>query len=66
MEELKLSCYIIAYFLIFAFVNNDDYHKIFDKPQIIRYNCDVLMGGWHPDVPAEVIKQCRELKKRVI
>lgn len=26
----------------------------------IIYNCDMLIGGWHPDVPVEVQKQCRE------
>ena len=25
----------------------------------IAYDCRMLIGGWHPDVPREVIKQCR-------
>jgi hypothetical protein len=26
----------------------------------IRYNCGMLMGGWHPDAPREVIEKCRK------
>lgn len=36
----------------------DDYHKMFDKQVVIRYNCNMLMGVWHPDVPREVIDKC--------
>ena len=28
----------------------------------IAYDCHMLIGGWHPDVPKEVIKQCRREK----
>ena len=34
--------------------------KIVDQ---VTYNCNLLMGGWHPDVPAKVIEECR--KKRI-
>ena len=31
------------------------------------YNCDkvekLLIGGWHPDIPQEVVQECRKLKK---
>jgi hypothetical protein len=47
-------------------MSDDDFHKKFDKPIEIRYNCDALIGGWHPDVPREVIKKCRELNERYI
>jgi hypothetical protein len=29
----------------------------------VRYDCRVLMGGWHPDVPQSVQEQCRKLQK---
>ena len=25
----------------------------------VKYDCKMLIGGWHPDVPREIIKQCR-------
>ena len=25
----------------------------------VKYDCRVLIGGWHPDVPAAVQEQCR-------
>ena len=32
---------------------------------IIKYDCSVLIGGWHPDVPVKVQEECkkRELNK---
>lgn len=33
--------------------------KIVDQA---TYNCNLLMGGWHPDVPAKVMEQCRKLR----
>ena len=33
------------------------------KPtRYVIYDCRSLHGGWHPDVPIEVQKKCRELK----
>lgn len=28
----------------------------------VKYDCNTLIGAWHPDVPKKVIEQCRELK----
>ena len=33
-----------------------------NKHNEVRYDCRALHGGWHPDVPIEVQKKCRELK----
>ena len=57
---------IVFNFGVYALMGNDDYHKKFDKPTIIRYDCDMLIGGWHPDVPREVIDKCRDPKERTI
>jgi hypothetical protein len=65
-ETIKL--FSILFFLIFAYayVNNQEYHEMFDKVSPIKYNCDMLIGGWHPDVPVQVINECRHqyLNKR--
>ena len=29
----------------------------------IRYDCRMLIGGWHPDFPARVIEDCRMKNK---
>ena len=26
----------------------------------VKYDCNMLMGGWHPDVPAQVQEECRK------
>jgi hypothetical protein len=34
-----------------------------DKDRVtVRYDCRVLIGGWHPDVPIVVMEEC---KKRI-
>ena len=25
-----------------------------------RFDCRLLIGGWHPDVPTEIAEQCRK------
>ena len=32
---------------------------------VVKYDCSMLIGGWHPDVPAKVQEECkkRELNK---
>jgi hypothetical protein len=32
---------------------------------VVKYDCSVLIGGWHPDIPLKVQEQCkkRELNK---
>ena len=66
MEVLKITGMIMFIFGVYALMGNDDYHKKFDTPTIIRYDCDMLIGGWHPDVPREVIDKCRDPKERTI
>jgi len=67
MEKIKETLQIFAFLFLLAaawlFTGDDDYHKKFDKQQTVRYNCDILIGGWHPDVPREVIDQCRSGKR---
>lgn len=37
-------------------------HPKFPKHEVI-YDCNMLIGGWHPDVPQQVINECREMMK---
>jgi hypothetical protein len=25
-----------------------------------RFDCRMLIGGWHPDVPKQIVEQCRK------
>lgn len=27
---------------------------------VVKYDCSMLIGGWHPDVPAKVQEECRK------
>ena len=31
---------------------------------VIKYDCGILMGGWHPDVPIAVQEECRKLRNK--
>jgi hypothetical protein len=32
-----------------------------DKTEVVvKYDCRMLIGGWHPDFPAKVIEECRQ------
>jgi len=43
--------------LIFA-INYTETHTV-----EVRYDCRMLIGGWHPDFPARVIEDCRMKNK---
>ena len=30
---------------------------------VVKYDCSVLIGGWHPDVPKDYAKLCEEAKR---
>jgi hypothetical protein len=54
LEYLKISFFILIFAGLYGFVNDDDYHKRFDKEVLVRYNCDMTA-----DVPREVIEKCK-------
>jgi hypothetical protein len=58
----KIFIGLVLLFSIYAYISDDDYHKIIDSMRQTRYNCSMLIGGWHPDVPASVIEECRKQK----
>jgi len=32
-----------------------------DKNQVVvKYDCRMLMGGWHPDIPLKVQEECKK------
>jgi len=31
----------------------------------IRYDCRQLIGDWHPDVPTQVLEECRKRSGRI-
>ena len=48
--------------MVYAFVSNDDYHKKFDKPIVIEYNCSMLKY----ETPKDVVTMCNDGRKFVI
>jgi hypothetical protein len=48
--------------MVFAFVQHDDYHKKFDKPIVIEYNCSKL----NYETPKDVVTMCNDGRKFVI
>jgi hypothetical protein len=33
------------------------------KEEVYKLNCELLLGGWHPDVPKGYAKLCEEAKQ---
>ena len=31
---------------------------------VVKYDCSVLIGGWHPDVPVKVQEECRRREQK--
>ena len=31
---------------------------------VVKYDCKMLMGGWHPDVPIAVQEECRKIRSK--
>lgn len=27
---------------------------------VVKYDCGLLLGGWHPDIPLKVQEECRK------
>jgi len=52
-EKLKLSIFIVLW-LCLAF----SIKYLFSSHEVV-YNCNMLIGGWHPDVPISVQERCR-------
>jgi len=63
METLKV--FVLLFYIggIYLYSFSNEYQNSFDKPNVVRYNCDMLIGGWHPDVPLKVIEECRKLRR---
>jgi hypothetical protein len=59
-ESIKLSAMVIGVFLIYSFNTSYEYLETLDKPRTIIYDCRILMGSWHPDVPRDVIEACKQ------
>lgn len=63
METLKVfgTIFFISGVYLYSFSN--EYQYSFDKDEVVRYNCDMLIGNWHPDVPIKVIEECRKMRR---
>lgn len=66
MEALKISGMIIAFALVYGYINNEDYHAKFDNYEKISYNCNTISDGYHPNVPQEVIEECQNRNRREV
>jgi hypothetical protein len=35
------------------------------REEVYKLNCELLLGGWHPDVPPQVMEECRKRSGRI-
>jgi hypothetical protein len=62
MESLKFTGMLLFIGVVYSLMGNDDYHKMFDKPYLIRYDCNEVTE----DAPREVLEKCMNTKERYI
>lgn len=61
-ESIKLVFLILGFSTIYGYISDDDYHKAFDIPEVVRYNCDMVQNEWNVNVPPRIIDECRKKK----
>ena len=58
---------LFTLFMVYGYVSDDDYHKMFDKPELDVYTCRKILqygtSGWHPDIPRRDINECIKIMK---
>jgi len=52
-----LSFIVLVFVIALTFIASQDTDRV-----TVKYDCRMLMGNWHPDVPKAVIEEC---KKRI-
>jgi hypothetical protein len=64
LETIKVFSLIILFSTVYGLVSNDDYHKKFDKPVMVRYTCNEVFDD--TNVPQEVIDKCSDVNVRIV
>ena len=62
ITTIKMFATILAFFVVYGFVSDDDYHKIVARITPIKYNCDMIIGDWHPGATKQILDECRKRK----
>lgn len=64
-ETVKIFGGVFLVAFAYLFVQNDDYHKKFDKQISFEYNCKTVLEG-RVSVPQFVIDECNDGRRIVI
>ena len=64
-ETIKVFSGVFLVAFAYLFVQQDDYHKKFDKQVSIEYNCKTVLEG-RVTVPKSVIDECNDGRRIVI
>ena len=52
--------FTVLSFIVLAFVIALTFIAAQDKDRVkVKYDCRMLMGNWHPDVPKVVVEECK-------
>ena len=65
LETFKVFGMVFFVAFAYLFVQQDDYHKKFDKQISIEYNCKTVLEG-RVSVPQFVIDECNDGRRIVI
>ena len=65
LETFKVFGMVFLVAFAYLFVQQDDYHKKFDKQVSLEYNCKTVLEG-RVSVPQFVIDECNDGRRIVI
>ena len=60
---LKIIFFTTCIVFIYTYTSKQDYQDMLDSMKQPHYNCNMLIGGWHPDVPPSAINYCHKQQK---
>jgi hypothetical protein len=63
-ETVNVFAMMVTVAAAYLYIGDDDYHKRFDKLQVISYNCDNVVSGSYNNLPNEVYELCSDETRR--
>jgi hypothetical protein len=66
MTDLAKLKYVLLGIGITLFFLSAVVYTLQNSKMTVKYDCRMLLGGWHPDVPIKVQEECRKLIAKTI
>jgi hypothetical protein len=59
-------CFVLGFLILMPLIYMSLEQRNSEKRlNVITYDCRMLIGGWHPDFPPQVMEECRKRSGRI-